>query len=251
MPLKGTSVPGQTRTANYSFVLCGTQEGATDMEIVTNSSKNTGRFLCPLEFSIPPETTHFLKQEAKKKEWKTKQKPQDICMRTHFRGFQSKSLCLQWMLLHQRIPACQSGLRVPQLSPCFSHQLFAHLSFQRWKCESFPISVHYFYIKVITNPVFVSNMCNILVLTLRHPGCMISLQMEHSISMRLNLLSSSSTVSSFPASPHTKHTAVWGNTGCLHTWESSLDQDTEDIWKQKNSNVHLQYPHSKEEINRD
>lgn len=51
-------------------------------------------------------------------------------------------------------------------------------------------------------------------LTLRHPGWMISLQMEHSMSMRLNLPSSSSTVSSFPASPHTRHTAVWGSTGC-------------------------------------
>lgn len=50
--------------------------------------------------------------------------------------------------------------------------------------------------------------------TLRHPGWMISLQMEHSMSMRLNLPSSSSTVSSFPASPHTRHTAVWGSTGC-------------------------------------
>lgn len=50
-------------------------------------------------------------------------------------------------------------------------------------------------------------------LTLRHPGWMISLQMEHSMSMRLNLPSSSSTVSSFPASPHTRHTAVWGSTG--------------------------------------
>lgn len=39
------------------------------------------------------------------------------------------------------------------------------------------------------------------------------MQMEHSISMRLNLPSSSSTVSSFPASPHTRHTAVWGSTG--------------------------------------
>lgn len=155
------------------------------------------------------------------------------------------------MLLHQSIPACQSGLRVPWLSPCFSYQLFAHLSFQRWKCESFPISVHYFYIKVVTNPVFVSNMYHILVLTLRHPGCMISLQMEHSISMRLNLLSSSSTVSSFPASPHTRHTAVWGNTGCLHRSERSLDQDTEDIMETEGLNVHLQYPHFKEEINKD
>lgn len=60
-------------------------------------------------------------------------------------------------------------------------------------------------------------------LTLRHPGWMISLQMEHSMSMRLNLPSSSSTVSSFPASPHTRHTAVWGSTG-WRTGESRSQQ---------------------------
>lgn len=37
--------------------------------------------------------------------------------------------------------------------------------------------------------------------------------MEHSISMKLNLSSSSPRVSSFPASLHTRHTAVWGRTG--------------------------------------
>lgn len=55
--------------------------------------------------------------------------------------------------------------------------------------------------------------------------------MEHSISMKLNLSSSSPRVSSFPASLHTRHTAVWGRTGynrrktlrlkannILHTW---------------------------------
>lgn len=106
---------------------------------------------------------------------------------------------------------------VPQISPCSSHTSSLHTdsSVQKLKPKSFPISVHHFYIKVITNSAFVCNMYHILVLTLRHPGCMISLQMEHSISMRLNLLSSSSTVSSFPASPHTRHTAVWGSTGCL------------------------------------
>lgn len=49
--------------------------------------------------------------------------------------------------------------------------------------------------------------------TFRQFGWTISLQMEHSISMRLNLSSSSPRVSSFPASLHTKHTAVWGRTG--------------------------------------
>ncbi len=50
--------------------------------------------------------------------------------------------------------------------------------------------------------------------TFKHPGWIISLQIEHSISIMLNLSSSFSTVSSFPASPHTRHTAVWGRTGC-------------------------------------
>ena len=50
--------------------------------------------------------------------------------------------------------------------------------------------------------------------TLRQLGWTISLQMEHSMSMKLNLSSSSSSVSSFPASLHTTHTAVWGRTGC-------------------------------------
>lgn len=49
--------------------------------------------------------------------------------------------------------------------------------------------------------------------TFRQFGWTISLQMEHSISMKLNLSSSSPRVSSFPASLHTKHTAVWGRTG--------------------------------------
>lgn len=43
---------------------------------------------------------------------------------------------------------------------------------------------------------------------LRQLGWMISLQMVHSIRDRLNFSSSESTVSSFPASPHAKHTAV-------------------------------------------
>lgn len=51
--------------------------------------------------------------------------------------------------------------------------------------------------------------------TFRQLGWTISLQMEHSISMKLNLSSSSSSVSSFPASLHTTHTAVWGRTGCM------------------------------------
>lgn len=223
-------MPGQTWTANYLFVLCVTQDGAIDTGIVTNSSKGTGRLLCPLELPIPTETPHFLKQEAKKKERKTKEKPT-----RHLHAHTFWRLSKASLRLHQRIPTCQSAPRVPRLSPCSSHQLSAHLSFQRQTWKSFPISVHYCYIKVITNPVFVSYTYHTLVLTLRHPGCIISLQMEHSISMRLNLLSSSSTVSSFPASPHTRHTAVWGNTGCLHVSENSLDQDTEDIWKQKNS----------------
>lgn len=46
------------------------------------------------------------------------------------------------------------------------------------------------------------------VLTFRQLGWMISLQMVHSIRERLNFSSSESTVSSFPASPHAKHTAV-------------------------------------------
>lgn len=159
-----------------------------------------------------------------KEKQKTQKPPQKIFACPHFRDCSK-----QESLLPSEEPACQSDLHVPQLSLCFSHQLFAHLGFQRRKCESSQISLHYFDTKVITNPV-VSNAYYILVLTLRHPGCMISLQMEHSISMRLNLLSSSSTVSSFPASPHTRHTAVWGNTGCLHTSERSLGQDTEDTW---------------------
>lgn len=51
--------------------------------------------------------------------------------------------------------------------------------------------------------------------TLRQLGWTISLQMEHSMSMKLNLSSSSSSVSSFPASLQTTHTAVWGRTGCM------------------------------------
>jgi len=51
--------------------------------------------------------------------------------------------------------------------------------------------------------------------TLRQFGWTISLQIEHSISMKLNLSSSSSSVSSLPASLHTTHTAVWGKTGCM------------------------------------
>lgn len=51
--------------------------------------------------------------------------------------------------------------------------------------------------------------------TLRQLGWTISLHMEHSISMKLNLSSSSSSVSSFPASLHTTHTAVCGRTGCM------------------------------------
>lgn len=57
--------------------------------------------------------------------------------------------------------------------------------------------------------------------TLRHLGWTISLQIEHSISMKLNLSSSSSSVSSFPASLHTTHTAVWGRTGCMD-WEQTI-----------------------------
>lgn len=46
------------------------------------------------------------------------------------------------------------------------------------------------------------------VVTFRQLGWMISLQMVHSIRERLNFSSADSTVSSFPASPHAKHTAV-------------------------------------------
>lgn len=191
------------------------------MRTVINPSRGTG----------PTETPHFLKREPKKKQRKTKQNhPQDICMQTH-----SRACPKQDSPPASENPRLPARAACPTLSPCFLHQLFTRFSFHRLKRESLPISVHYCSIKVITNPVAVSNMYHIRVLTLRHPGCMISLQMEHSISMRLNLLSSSSTVSSFPASPHTRHTAVWGNTGCVHTAERSLGQDTEDIRKRKNS----------------
>ncbi len=53
--------------------------------------------------------------------------------------------------------------------------------------------------------------------TFRQLGWTISLQMEHSMSIRLNFSSSSSTVSSFPASPQMRHTAVCGRTGCRKT----------------------------------
>lgn len=58
--------------------------------------------------------------------------------------------------------------------------------------------------------------------TFRHAGWMISLQMEHSMSIMLNFSSSFSIVSSFPASPHTEHTAVCGRMGyrthTKHRW---------------------------------
>lgn len=57
--------------------------------------------------------------------------------------------------------------------------------------------------------------------TLRQRGCMISLQIVHSIRLRLNLSSSPSTVSSFPASPHARHTAVCGSTGCMQSSQVS------------------------------
>lgn len=58
--------------------------------------------------------------------------------------------------------------------------------------------------------------------TFRQLGWMISLQMVHSIRDRLNFSSSDSTVSSFPASPQAKHTAVWGNTGWRTTSPQTL-----------------------------
>lgn len=54
------------------------------------------------------------------------------------------------------------------------------------------------------------------VITFRQPGWTISLQIVHSMRLKLNFSSSPSTVSSFPASPHKRHTAVCGSTGC---WE--------------------------------
>lgn len=50
--------------------------------------------------------------------------------------------------------------------------------------------------------------------TFRQPGWTISLQIVHSMRLKANFSSSPSTVSSFPASPHKRHTAVCGSTGC-------------------------------------
>lgn len=160
---------------------------------------------------IPTETPHFLKQGAKRKKQTHK-----IFACTHTQGMSKARSQLPGNAATSRtLPAAQ-GCACHRSHPApHTSSLLTYWSVQKWKPESLSISVHDFYIKVITNSAFVSNMYHILVLTLRHPGCMISLQMEHSISMRLNLLSSSSTVSSFPASPHTRHTAVWGSTGCL------------------------------------
>lgn len=75
---------------------------------------------------------------------------------------------------------------------------------------------HFYAMKWLSNSkniVFVEFLLDSEQFTLRQFGWTISLQMEHSISMRLNFSSSSSTVSSFPASPQMRHTAVWGRTG--------------------------------------
>lgn len=82
LPREGTSVPGQTPTANCSFLLHGTREGATDTGTVTKSSKILG----PFELPIPTETPYFLKQEAKKERKTNAKSPQDICIDTHFGG---------------------------------------------------------------------------------------------------------------------------------------------------------------------
>lgn len=50
----------------------------------------------------------------------------------------------------------------------------------------------------------------------RQPGWTISLQIVHSMRLKPNFSSSPSTVSSFPASPHKRHTAVCGSTGAVH-----------------------------------
>lgn len=69
------------------------------------------------------------------------------------------------------------------------------------------------------------------VFTLRQLGWTISLQMEHSMSIRLNFSSSSSTVSSLPASPQTRHTAVWGRTG----WRREKKKQRKDSAEDKGS----------------
>lgn len=73
---------------------------------------------------------------------------------------------------------------------------------------------------------------------------MISLQMVHSMRHRLNLSSGSSTVSSFPASPQAKHTAVWGSTGYRHHPRNAKNQ--EDIHRRKNQETKQKEKRNKE-----
>lgn len=198
-------MPGPTWAANCSSVLCRTQKKL--WEYVTLKYR---------QIVLPP-PSQLNPLISLNKGQKERNKPTRSLHAHTLRGVQSQGMPL--------LPGNAGASRaLPAGQGCACHRshpaphtraLLTYSSVQTLKPKSFSISVHHFYIKVITNSAFVSNMYHILVLTLRHPGCMISLQMEHSISMRLNLLSSSSTVSSFPASPHTRHTAVWGSTGCL------------------------------------